>query len=51
VADARRVLAAYEEAEGGGSGALRLEGQFVDAVHVHMARETLARAQLAGVLA
>jgi citrate lyase subunit beta/citryl-CoA lyase len=50
VAEARRVLAAYEEAEGGGRGALALEGQFVDAVHVHMARETLARAQLAGVL-
>ena len=51
VAEARRVLAAYEEAAGGGRGALALEGQFVDAVHVHMARETLARAQLAGVLA
>ena len=51
VAEARRVLAAYEEAEGGGRGALALEGQFVDAVHVHMARETLARAQLAGVVA
>jgi len=51
VAEARRVLAAYGEAEGGGRGALALEGQFVDAVHVHMARDTLARAQLAGVLA
>ena len=51
VAEARRVLAAYEEAAGGGRGALRLEGQFIDAVHVHMARETLTRAQLAGVLA
>lgn len=51
VAEARRVLAAYEEAEAGGRGALALGGQFVDAVHVHMARETLARAQLAGVLA
>lgn len=49
VAEARRVLAAYEEAEVGGRGALALEGQFVDAVHVHMARETLARAQLAGL--
>jgi citrate lyase subunit beta/citryl-CoA lyase len=51
IAEARRVLAAYEEAEGGGRGALAIEGQFVDAVHVHMARETLARARLAGVLA
>jgi citrate lyase subunit beta/citryl-CoA lyase len=51
VAEARRVVAAYEEAEEKGSGALALEGQFVDAVHVLMARETLARARLAGVLA
>jgi len=51
VAEARRVVAAYEEAEGAGRGALTVDGQFVDAVHVHMARETLARAQLAGVLA
>jgi citrate lyase subunit beta/citryl-CoA lyase len=50
VAEARRVLAAYEEAEGKGRGALALEGQFVDAVHVLMARDTLARARLAGVL-
>jgi citrate lyase subunit beta / citryl-CoA lyase len=50
VAEARRVLAAYEEAEGAGRGALAVGGQFVDAVHVHMARETLVRAQLAGVL-
>jgi citrate lyase subunit beta / citryl-CoA lyase len=49
VAEARRVLAAYEEAEGVGRGALALEGQFIDAVHVQMARDTLARAQLAGV--
>jgi citrate lyase subunit beta/citryl-CoA lyase len=51
VAEARRVLAAYEEAEEKGRGALTLEGQFVDAVHVLMARDTLARARLAGVLA
>ena len=51
MAEAQRVLAAYEEAESGGRGALALGGQFVDAVHVHMARETLARAQLAGVVA
>ncbi|HEX2502127.1 MAG TPA: CoA ester lyase [Methylomirabilota bacterium] len=50
IAEARRVLTAYEAAEGSGRGALALEGHFVDAVHVHMARETLARAQLAGVL-
>jgi len=50
VAEARRVLAAYEEAQGAGRGALAVGGQFVDAVHVHMARETLVRAKLAGVL-
>ena len=50
VAEARRVLAAYEEAEEKGRGALALEGQFVDAVHVLMARDTLSRARLAGVL-
>jgi citrate lyase subunit beta/citryl-CoA lyase len=46
---ARRVLAAYAEAEAAGSGALALDGQFIDAVHVAMARETLARARLAGL--
>lgn len=49
VAEARRILAAYDEAAGEGSGALALEGHFVDAVHVEMARQTLARARLAGV--
>ncbi len=49
VAEARRVLAAYDEAAAQGSGALALDGQFVDAVHVEMARQTLARARLAGV--
>ena len=49
VAEARRVLSAYEAAEGEGSGALALDGRFIDVVHVHMARETLARARLAGV--
>jgi citrate lyase subunit beta/citryl-CoA lyase len=44
------VLAAYEEAEEKGRGALALEGQFVDAVHVLIARDTLSRARLAGVL-
>jgi citrate lyase subunit beta/citryl-CoA lyase len=50
VAEAQRILAAYEGAEGGGRGALTLDGQFIDAVHVQMARETLTRAQLAGVV-
>ncbi len=46
---ARRVVAAYEQAEAAGAGALTLDGQFIDAVHVAMARETLMRAGLAGV--
>lgn len=49
VAQARRVLAAYEEAESQGAGALALDGQFIDAVHVGVARATLARARLAGI--
>jgi citrate lyase subunit beta/citryl-CoA lyase len=49
VEEARRVLSAYQAAEGEGSGALALDGRFIDIVHVHMARETLARARLAGV--
>jgi len=49
IGEAERVLAAYERAEAAGSGALALDGQFVDAVHVEMARATLARARLAGV--
>jgi len=49
VAQARRVLVAYEEAESQGAGALALDGQFIDAVHVGVARATLARARLAGI--
>jgi citrate lyase subunit beta/citryl-CoA lyase len=49
VAEARRVLAAYEEAAEQGAGALALDGRFIDAVHVSVARQTLERARLAGV--
>ena len=49
VARARQVLAAYDEAAGQGSGALALDGHFIDAVHVEMARQMLERARLAGV--
>jgi citrate lyase subunit beta/citryl-CoA lyase len=49
IAEARRVVAAYEEAEAAGAGALSLGGQFIDAVHVAIARETLTRARLAGL--
>jgi citrate lyase subunit beta/citryl-CoA lyase len=51
IAEAERVLAAYAAAEAAGSGAVALEGgQFVDAVHVQIARDTLARARLAGLV-
>jgi citrate lyase subunit beta/citryl-CoA lyase len=50
IAEAERVLAAYERAAEAGSGALTLEGgQFIDAVHVEIARGVLRRAGLAGV--
>jgi citrate lyase subunit beta/citryl-CoA lyase len=47
VTEAERVLDAYERARSGGSGALAIDGRFVDAVHVEMARTVLARARLA----
>jgi citrate lyase subunit beta/citryl-CoA lyase len=49
VADARRILDAFAAADAAGTGALQLDGRFIDAVHVAIARETLARARLAGV--
>jgi len=49
IAEARRVVEAYEAAAEHGTGALSLDGRFVDRVHVELARETLARARLAGV--
>ncbi|MGH7263888.1 MAG: HpcH/HpaI aldolase/citrate lyase family protein [Candidatus Rokuibacteriota bacterium] len=49
VTEARRILAAYEAAVARGAGALALDGQFIDAVHVATARDTLERARLAGV--
>jgi citrate lyase subunit beta / citryl-CoA lyase len=49
IAQARRILAAYAAAEAAGLGALALDGQFIDAVHVAMARDTVTRAELAGV--
>lgn len=49
VDEARRIVTAYEAAESAGRGALALGSQFVDAVHVEMARTLLARAEAAGV--
>jgi citrate lyase subunit beta/citryl-CoA lyase len=45
VAEARRVLAAYGDAEARGLGAVSLDGRLIDAAHVTMARQALARAQ------
>jgi citrate lyase subunit beta/citryl-CoA lyase len=45
VAEARRVLAAYGDAEARGIGAVSLDGRFIDIAHVTMARQVLARAQ------
>ena len=50
VTEARRIVEAYEAAEASGRGALTVDGQFVDAVHVEMARTLLTRARLAGVV-
>lgn len=44
VARARRVVAAYAEAAAAGTGAIRLEGRLVEALHVEDARRTLALA-------
>lgn len=45
VAEARELIAAYEDAQRSGVGAIRHAGQMVDAVHVHRARALLARWQ------
>ncbi|OBF80728.1 citryl-CoA lyase [Mycobacterium sp. 852002-51163_SCH5372311] len=46
IARAQRNLAAYREAEANGRGAVGVNGVLVDAAHVKMAEETLARAAL-----
>ncbi len=42
---AQKVVAAYEEAEAAGSGAISVDGQMVDAASIKMARNTLDLAQ------
>lgn len=46
IARAERNIAAYREAESTGRGAVGVDGVLVDAAHVKMAHETLARAAL-----
>ncbi|MEZ0342855.1 CoA ester lyase [Mycobacterium sp. pV006] len=48
IARAERNVKAYREAEEKGRGAVGVEGVLVDAAHVKMAEETLARAALIG---
>ncbi|MCE3556358.1 CoA ester lyase [Pseudonocardia sp. RS11V-5] len=49
IAHARRVVAAYREAEAGGRGATRLDGMLVDAAHLRHAATVAATADLLGI--
>lgn len=49
VARARRLAAAYEEAEARGLGSVALDGEMVDAASVRILRETIRRADLIGM--
>jgi citrate lyase subunit beta/citryl-CoA lyase len=48
VEEAERTLAAYQAAEATGKGVLAMDGRMIDAAHVAMARQTLARARQVG---
>jgi citrate lyase subunit beta / citryl-CoA lyase len=45
VAQARRILAAFEQPENAARGALRLDGQMVERLHAEMAKRTIAIAE------
>lgn len=49
VARARKIVAAFDEAEAAGSASIQVDGQFVDYPIVEQARRTLAVAQAAGI--
>lgn len=49
IALARRNIAAYREAEANGRGAVGVDGVLVDAAHIKIAKETLARAAAIGI--
>jgi citrate lyase subunit beta / citryl-CoA lyase len=49
IALARRNVAAYREVEASGRGAVGVDGVLVDAAHVKMAEQTLARAAAIGI--
>jgi citrate lyase subunit beta/citryl-CoA lyase len=42
VAHARRIIAAFEQPENAGRGAIRLDGQMVERLHAEMAKRTIA---------
>ncbi len=47
---AKKVVAAYEEAEAGGSGAIQIDGQMIDAASIRMAQSTLDLAWAAKII-
>lgn len=49
IAEWRRIVAALEEAERAGQGAIRLDGRLVDAAHGETARQQLERARRLGL--
>lgn len=51
VAQAHRIIAAYEAASAAGQGAIRVDGRLVEALHVEEARRTLALAAAIDALA
>jgi len=50
IAQAKKILEAFEKAEREGVGVIALEGQMIENVHVAIARRTLRIAQKAGLL-
>lgn len=50
IAHWQAVVAAMEQAEKQGLGAIRLDGRLIDVAHLHTARRNLARAERLGVL-
>jgi citrate lyase subunit beta/citryl-CoA lyase len=50
LAEARGIIAAFEQPEAAGKGAIRYEGRMVERLHAEMARRTLAMADAIGAL-
>ena len=51
IAQARRIIAAFEEAEAAGKGVVQIDGRMVENLHVEQARRTLALADAIAELA